>query len=137
MSASLSRRIGHAVWGPALAVSGAIFTASHTSAPPLIGSVPDYFAHMGVYALLSVAVLHGLQRGVWRRRVTLTQVLVAVLVSAAYGMTDEYHQAFVPGRTPSFVDVASDLAGGVAGAGGAWVWSIVLAGRRGRFPHLP
>ncbi|MXY24162.1 MAG: VanZ family protein [Acidobacteria bacterium] len=133
MSALHRRRIGRAlwIWGPALVLTAAIFAVSHSSAPPFAGSVPDYWAHMGIYALLSAAVLHGLQRGDWRN-VTLARVVVAVLLSAGYGLTDEYHQAFVPGRTPSARDVAADVAGGVVGAGGAWVWSIVLAGRRGR-----
>ncbi len=133
MSASLRRRIGRTLWswGPALVLTGAIFAVSHMPAPPFAASVPDYWAHIGVYALLSVAILHGLQRGVWRH-VSLTRVVVAVLLSAVYGLTDEYHQSFVPGRMPSAGDIAADVAGGVAGAGGAWVWSIVLAGWRGR-----
>ena len=133
MSKPLLRHLGRVLWtwGPALALTVTIFALSHARTPPFARSVPDYWAHMGVYALLSAAILHGLLGGVWRH-VTLVRVVLAVLFSASYGLADEYHQAFVPGRTPSVRDVAADVAGGVAGAGGAWVWSIVFAGPRRR-----
>ena len=120
-------------WGPALAVLAAIFTVSHTPAPPLAGHVPDYWAHMAVYALLALVILRGLAGG-RRPGVTGARLLLAALLAAAYGITDEYHQSFVPGRDPSARDVAADAAGAVAGAGAGWVWSIVFAGRRQTTP---
>ncbi len=133
MSAPFHRPIARLLWawGPSAALMGAIFILSDTPTPPFANRVPDYWAHMAVYGLLSAAILHGLAGGRWRD-VTWPRFLLAVLLSAAYGLTDEYHQAFVPGRTPSAGDLAADLVGGALGAGGAWVWSIVLAGRRGR-----
>jgi VanZ family protein len=37
--------------------------------------------------------------------------LVAFLIVAIYGLSDEYHQSFVPGRTPTLVDWIVDLVG--------------------------
>jgi len=34
-----------------------------------------------------------------------------VLIVAIYGLSDEYHQSFVPGRTPTLVDWIVDLVG--------------------------
>ncbi len=44
-------------------------------------------------------------------------------VTVAYGMVDELHQAMVPGRSPSFVDVLSDVVGGLL-AGCALLWIL-------------
>ncbi len=41
------------------------------------------------------------------------QVLVAALLAGAYGITDEWHQAYVPGRQADVADVMADLAGGL------------------------
>ena len=39
----------------------------------------------------------------------------AVLVSALYGISDEFHQSFVPNRTPDLFDVATDIVGAAIG----------------------
>jgi VanZ family protein len=38
------------------------------------------------------------------------------LLATAYGVSDEYHQSFVPGRDASVRDVGSDFAGAALGA---------------------
>jgi VanZ family protein len=43
-------------------------------------------------------------------------VLLAVVLASAYGVTDELHQAFVPGRVPDPADWLVDTAGAYAGA---------------------
>jgi VanZ family protein len=40
----------------------------------------------------------------------------AVFVSVLWGLSDEIHQALVPGRSPEFGDVIADLFGSIAGA---------------------
>jgi VanZ family protein len=37
----------------------------------------------------------------------------AIGIAAAYGVLDEIHQHFVPGRQPDVLDVLTDLAGAV------------------------
>ena len=46
----------------------------------------------------------------------------AVLFCGAWGISDEVHQSFVPGRESSAADVAADVAGASAGAIGAAAW---------------
>jgi VanZ family protein len=55
--------------------------------------------------------------------------LFAVVFSTAYALTDEFHQAFVPGRVPDPVDLVVDVAGATVGAGVAW-WIMKKAARR-------
>jgi VanZ family protein len=40
----------------------------------------------------------------------------AVFISALWGLSDEIHQAFVPGRSSEVADVIADLFGSMAGA---------------------
>ena len=40
---------------------------------------------------------------------------IAVLFCFAYGITDEYHQGYVPGRDVSFYDLLFDVIGGIFG----------------------
>lgn len=42
-------------------------------------------------------------------------LVVAALAAAAYGMTDEIHQLFVPARTFDLFDLLADLIGGFLG----------------------
>lgn len=51
-------------------------------------------------------------------------LLVAVLVTVAYGGLDEFHQSFVPRREPDLLDLLAD---GVGALGAVlvfrWIWS--------------
>ena len=47
----------------------------------------------------------------------------ALLVTAAYAATDEFHQVFVPERGPSLVDVLIDSSGGAAALLAATGWT--------------
>jgi VanZ family protein len=52
--------------------------------------------------------------------VTLRIVLLTIVCATAYGVSDEFHQRFVPGRTADVRDVAADAIGASAAALGAW-----------------
>lgn len=49
-------------------------------------------------------------------RPTLWHVLLVGLLVMGYGGLDEYHQSFVPGRTPDFMDLLADTFGGLVSA---------------------
>ena len=61
--------------------------------------------HVTGYALLTTLWWWAL-RGVSRR-----PLLLAAVISLAYGCTDEFHQTFVSGRTGTLVDVGVDAIG--------------------------
>lgn len=100
---------------PALAYAALIFWLSHQSnpLPALTVRLGDKLLHAVEYAglawLLAAGVAHLRPR--WGRRA----VLLAVLLAAAYGLTDELHQAFVPNRDASLLDWGSDAAGSIVG----------------------
>jgi VanZ family protein len=71
-----------------------------------------------------------------RRALTVSTALTATLLTTAYGVTDEYHQSFVPGRTSDPLDVAKDLAGSAAASFVYRRWSMAaIAARTPRSPR--
>jgi VanZ family protein len=71
-----------------------------------------HFVEYGVLGWLCAAASSKTwpQAGVWRT------VAFAVFVSALWGVSDEIHQALVPGRSPELGDVVADLFGSIVGA---------------------
>jgi VanZ family protein len=49
---------------------------------------------------------------------------LAALVAAAYGLTDEVHQMFVPGRSPDVRDWLADALGAMLGAWAVRRWEV-------------
>ncbi|MGQ0600811.1 MAG: VanZ family protein [Anaerolineales bacterium] len=106
-------------WGPALLMMATIFVFSGTPGDDLpgLGWWEDVFTNGGHavgYALLAAALLYGLSE---RRVITIRMLWLAVLLATVYGVTDELHQGFVPGRSPDWMDVFVDGAGALIGAG--------------------
>lgn len=96
-----------------IAVMAVIWIASSTPAvhgrgPGLLPPWLQNLLHVPVFGVLCGAWLWALTGiGVdWRRG-----VVVAALAAALYGVIDEAHQAFVPGRTASFTDLLLDALG--------------------------
>ncbi len=56
--------------------------------------------------------------------------VIAGLVTAAYGVVDELHQAFVPGRYGSLTDMSLNIVGAAVGI---WVYRR-WGGKRGQTP---
>ncbi|MBI4496761.1 MAG: VanZ family protein [Chloroflexi bacterium] len=112
-------------WLPALAWMGVIFALSSQSHPPrphnpFLALLAYTAAHFLAYAVLA-ALLHWPLRSAGRGRAG----VLAFLLAAAYGISDELHQSVVPHRVPSLFDWLTDL------AGAAWaVWSVSLLTRQ-------
>lgn len=51
------------------------------------------------------------------RMSTWTKGMLVVVICILYGVTDEWHQMYVPGRESSLVDLVANTAGAFAGAG--------------------
>lgn len=124
-------------WWPAIAWMVFIFIMSAMPKPPDIPCVenlidklapnnPDKLKHFAGYAVLGILVWRSLGSGIskWRR------LLLAVIISGAYGATDEFHQRFVQGRSCDVFDWIADVTGALLGAtalsilrrGGVWTW---------------
>ena len=115
------------VWGPPGLVMLLIFGLSSTPdlpAPP--GGLSDVGAHALAYGVLAVFMLRALADTRWDG-VTIRTTLAAFCLTLLYGLTDEFHQWFVPGRVSEWRDVFADAVGAVLGTGAVWVWSIVFS----------
>jgi VanZ family protein len=86
------------------------------SPPSVVRAFLHNGAHIVAYATLASTFL--LLRPLpvlLARSIPFGWALLSVLLSAAYGMVDEWHQAHVPGRVCSYGDLLSDFSGGVLG----------------------
>jgi len=65
------------------------------------------------------------------REFQLWAALLAILLVVTYGVSDEWHQSWVPTRHPDIWDVATDMVGALA------MMSFVWNRRRGERPCAP
>jgi VanZ family protein len=102
----------------------AIWMLSSTSSPGVpIHHIPfrDRGAHFLAYGTLAFFVAHAaLRTGHAGRRLRVWAF--AVYTAVLWGLLDEVHQAFVPGRSPDVVDLLADGLGATAGALGRVVF---------------
>jgi VanZ family protein len=104
-------------WGPALLWCAVIFGLSAIPGTALPGTPTgtDKVVHALVYGVLGALCLRGARRA--RPHHSHARVIaVAALMTTLYGITDEFHQAFVPNRTPDWRDGVADTTGGLVGA---------------------
>jgi VanZ family protein len=111
-----------------IVVMGTIFFLSHQSGDSLhLPSFPgaDKLAHMTAYGILALSVLwfHG-KMGLENPGHT---TILTVLFCLLYGMSDEYHQSFIPLRSVSIFDLLADTAGAFCVS---LIWSISPALRQ-------
>ncbi|WP_169755385.1 VanZ family protein [Dissulfurirhabdus thermomarina] len=111
-----------------IAYAGALFGASAVPGEALpdltrIGTAVHAAAYAGFGALLFR----------WRATPparTAPAFLWAVVLASLYGLADEWHQVFVPGRTPDPMDWVADTAGAALGALVLVAWRLARAAGR-------
>ncbi len=67
-------------------------------------------AHLFLFGMLTLLMIYALPQP---QLLTGRQVVTIVVGTVAYGVSDEVHQSFVPGRDASLFDVAIDGVGAV------------------------
>ena len=117
--------------GPALAVMVIIYVLSSIPKGTLI---PDFglrdfeikkSAHILAYGVLANTYLWAITG--WRN-VRRTHLVVAIMLATLYGVSDEGHQRFVPGRVGTIMDVGIDALGATL-AITAWYWIRYIASK--------
>jgi len=81
----------------------------------------SYLAHALLYGILAILVQSAIW--VWDPQRQPKWVFVAGLFAAVYGITDEYHQSFVVGRSASASDVVVDSVAALVAAALLWFWT--------------
>jgi VanZ family protein len=107
-------------WFPAVVIMAIIFGLSTvpSNEMPSFGiwdTLVKKGGHILGYGLLALAYWFGLRFDSRRR-------WLALLLAVLYALTDEFHQSFVPGRHPSWVDALGFDGGGAAIALGLVNW---------------
>ncbi len=100
------------VWLPTVAYCGLIFYLSSQEIPVKVSLFPmqDKAIHVIEYGLLSVLFFISLSKSMPAYNIKIVAVL-AIAFSGLYGISDEIHQYFVPGRESSIGDVTADFIG--------------------------
>jgi len=109
------------LWGPVVLQLALIFAASSIqNLGQLPGGMSDKSGHSIGYALLAFLLVRAFARG-RLRDVTWLSVAVAIVAATLYGISDEFHQLFVPGRSADRYDVLADCVGATLGAALGWL----------------
>ena len=107
------------MWGPAAAWAVVLFLLSAWPRPGVGSWFPgrDKVAHVALYSVPGGALAYGRVGAL-----APPPHLVMILAGVVYGATDEWHQAFVRGRTPDWGDWWADVTGVVLGYTLVLVW---------------
>ncbi len=104
---------------PALLWAVVIFIASSipgSKIPRFIHQINDKLIHASIFFVFGLFVYLALEPKVKSVRLDWKRVVIAVLVVVVYGISDELHQSFVPGRTVDVLDATADSLGGLLAA---------------------
>jgi hypothetical protein len=107
-------------FGPVALWMAVIFAFSSRVLPAAVSRIPDWTTHGTAYAILCALVCRALAGGL-RQSTPARLAVLAVAISVLYGVTDEFHQSFVPGRQADSWDLVKDF-GGAAVAAAACAW---------------
>jgi VanZ family protein len=110
-----------ALWLPVVLWMGVIFVGSSIGNLPQVGDetfdgLVHRATHLLEFAVLGALVLRATSDG---KPISKREIIITLIVIGLYGISDEFHQRFTPGRSSEGSTVLFDLAGG---AFGIWVW---------------
>ncbi|MGA9351983.1 MAG: VanZ family protein [Anaerolineae bacterium] len=125
MSKLLSKR-WLSYWLPVLLWMGLIFVASSQPELPLVlNKTVDFITkkagHVMEYGVLAFLLWRAISKE--RGWPALSSFGGAFIFSLLYGVSDEFHQTFVPGRTGRLTDVGFDALGAFLALGLIWWFS--------------
>ncbi len=103
-------------WLPVFIYCLLIFTQSSYPSPESVPDWPyiDKLLHIAVYALLGALFLRAFRTLRIQHNLKLVMIL-SILLSSLYGISDEIHQYYVPFRNADFLDALADMIGSVCG----------------------
>ena len=103
-------------WFPILVYCLLIYIQSSHPSPQSLPDWPfmDKLLHFACYALLAALFLRAFNTTPLKHNLKLVLIL-SVLLSALYGISDEIHQSFVPYRSADYMDVLANILGSIAG----------------------
>lgn len=103
-------------WLPVYLYAGLIFFYSSMSQPPLRPVIlhGDKLLHLAEYAVFGYLIARAAKNSSSVKLKAYFRIF-AVGVAFAYGLSDEFHQSFVPGRQVEILDIFADGFGAFLG----------------------
>lgn len=104
---------------PAIVWALIIFAASSIPAsklPRIVFKINDKLIHTAIFFVFGLLVYRALEFRMRRSSFDWRRAVLTVTAVALYGVLDEVHQAFVPGRTSDAWDATVDAVGGALSA---------------------
>ena len=103
------------IGAPLAVMAGIFFLSSRPHLPNLDGGrdIQSIAGHFFAYVALSATIAVLLR---WLGWSVIPALLTAIALATLYGVTDEFHQSFVPNRTPDAKDILVDFLGAAAGS---------------------
>jgi uncharacterized membrane protein YoaK (UPF0700 family) len=112
------------LWLPVILYMIGIFVASSIADPPIPTNVSDVSLHEIVYFGLTLLLIRALAKERWSG-ITAKVLLLAFAIAVAYGVSDEWHQSFVPTRHADIRDLRADAWGAFAATMVVGAWGII------------
>jgi len=96
---------------------------------PIVSAIPDFdkLVHFSLYGV-EAFLIYSAVRWPGRPGFSFARMIAIIGLMAVWGIADETHQFWIPGRSMEAGDVAGDVLGATAGAAAA----SVVSGRRSR-----
>lgn len=116
-------------WLPVIVWMIVIFIGSSVGNVPRVGSkATDGLVHRAAHVLEFTVLGALLLRAIGKDKpITKRDLIVTLIIVALYGVSDEFHQRYTPGRSSEGLSVLFDVAGGAIGA---WLWRWRASARR-------
>ena len=103
-------------WVPVFLYCLLIYLQSSYPSPETIPDLPylDKLLHLAAYAILGVLFFSAFRKQRFKDNIRLAMIL-SMLLSTLYGLSDELHQSYVPYRNADLMDALADMLGSVGG----------------------
>ncbi len=117
---------------PAIAWAIVIYTLSSipgTRLPKWTFLHFDKVIHGGFFFILGLFVYRFLEPKIHSPLFNWKRALVSFVIVVGYGILDEFHQSFVPGRTMDVLDATADSIGGILSAVAMFIFTTVITSK--------
>jgi VanZ family protein len=100
---------------PVVLYAGLIFFLSSGPVPSTeLENIPDYYLHFSEYSLFYIVLFWAIHEG-FRPLPGRGSYWLPAILTILFGISDEFHQMFVPSRDASILDILADSVGAAAG----------------------
>ena len=104
-------------WFPIFIYCFLIYTQSSGPSPESIPELPyiDKLLHFAAYAVMGALFFRAFNNTLAIEKKLKVGLALSIILSGLYGISDEFHQSFVPFRDADVMDVMADICGAICG----------------------